>query len=249
MEDNTISEIEKLQEIFDSVLDDENIVGEYNLADKFRTVPILVNVEIKVDGKYKFTKQETGKIKQEKNTLRTLITTENIEVIDDYLDFFLKINQNNVRELMKELLIIVLNYEYAWLDTLTVEVSKKQFNKLTSIKPIDKIKQDLKVLYKYQNFLNETFNYLDSNEYFITSNESPEILELYRLNKILISDLEQKQFRYFQESKYYKSDKPNKTEIENFLNQIIRTHNLKGYSRFPKEFKAKILNPIPAKLR
>jgi hypothetical protein len=245
MINNDLYEIEELQEIFDSVLDNKNIVKEYNLADEFRTVSILTNVEIKINGKYKYVKQDTGETKQEKNTLRTLITAENIEIIDDHLEFFLKINRSHVYALMKKLLLVVLNYEYAWLDTLTVEVSKKQFNKLTSKKPIEGINQDLKMLYKYQNFLYETFNYLDTNEYFVSYNEAPEILELYRLNKALINDLEQKQFIYFQESKYYKCCKPNKKEIENFLNQIIKTHNLKGYSGFPKEFKSKLLKPIP----
>ncbi len=195
--------------------------------------------------------------------LRDYISKKSIEAVELNMNFFTDIPETDIREVFEDLLSLIFKYErelyyaYSPINMMTrnsVKIQKKTpnkqiklfdlfQNKKKEVRPIEKIKKDLRLLKKYKGMLDRLFNSSHETDEFITLNVHSDIHTLYDINNKLIKDLEKKEFEIIRRDTYYNIE-TSKIKIKNFLKNIKSKYSLKNVSLDEKHLIDNILSNV-----
>jgi len=190
-------------------------------------------------------------------TLRNFISVESIKAIENNIDFFNEVPNDEIKSTLENFLEILFYYErdIGDYETNTERLFKKipekyltndksalnflsKIEQKQSIKPSIQIQKDINLIKKYQSMLERLFPLQACQPPRVYVGEVDEsISTIYDINMDLLKDLEQRNFKKINKQQYYSIDRPSKKEIQLFLDMIHKKYNLKNVSLIKKQLK------------
>lgn len=189
---------------------------------------------------------DTDDTQEDESILRDYLSEESIYAIECNIDFFKDLPSDQLSQIFKELLYLIIEYEldYSKLDP-ALKISL--FSEIEDhTRPTLRIHRDIQLLQKYQNMLGRLFPLVATDKLKVIVNHTidTEIMTIYNINKKLLNDLEEKKFNMIDKRRYYKEESATKTKIKTYLKTLRINYNLQGVSTFEKN----LVDNLPSNL-
>lgn len=154
------------------------------------------------------------KIEDSEFIVSDYIEAEDFEL---HLSFFDNIPLEYKREVLEDFIELIYDYQKYY---------HKRFEN-DKDKPHIKIKKDINVIQKYQDMLHRLYGAKNKNTgRYELFNIPKELMDVYKLNKKLLEELEEKQFKIFSKYEYYEFPQANKNKIKEYLKKIRLKYKL-----------------------